>query len=172
MSFPVPVKYGTDEVEYSDGKTLTFPPGGDGSGGGGSSDWKDNYDLIIDVDLLTNPLAPTLIKGDYDTIYNMCVNKTPIRVAVYNSNPWEEGGVTYPWYEHYQILSSGLMVEDTGEPFWVDVTRWNNSVNQNVAISSNGTSVTGRASGLIPGYNKIVNIHLNSDNSVTASSYT
>lgn len=35
MSFPIPVKYGTDEIEYSDERSMSFPPGGDGSGGTG-----------------------------------------------------------------------------------------------------------------------------------------
>lgn len=166
MGFKIPVQFDTNKVIYNDGTELDFPPS---PSGGGSSDWKDNYDLIIDIDLMNQNLEPVLIKGDYDTIYNMCVNKIPVRVAVYNSNPWEEGGVKYPWYDHYQILSSGFMVEDVNDPFWVTVMRSNGGYANNVAISSNGTSVTSRANGIIPTYSNIVNILLNSDNSVTAS---
>lgn len=35
MSFPIPVKYGTDSIEYSDERSMSFPSGGDGSSGTG-----------------------------------------------------------------------------------------------------------------------------------------
>lgn len=71
MSFPVPVKYGTDEIKYSDGNTLTFPPGGDGSTGTGG--------FIVQMTASTTPMVTDKTFGE---MYAAWEKNIPIFVKV------------------------------------------------------------------------------------------
>lgn len=70
MSFPVPVKYGTDEIEYSDGNTLTFPPGGDVTGTGG---------FIVQMTATDTPMVTDKTFGE---MYDAWKKSIPIFVKV------------------------------------------------------------------------------------------
>ena len=71
MSFPVPVKYGTDEIEYSDGNTLTFPPGGNGSTGTGG--------FIVQMTATDTPMVTDKTFGE---MYDAWKKSIPIFVKV------------------------------------------------------------------------------------------
>lgn len=71
MGFPVPMKYGTDEIEYSDGNKLSFPPGGDVSSGTGG--------FIVQMTASTSPMVTDKTFGE---MYAAWEKSIPIFVKV------------------------------------------------------------------------------------------
>lgn len=75
MSFPVPVKYESGKVIYSDGAEQTFPPGGDSAGGGSGG----TGGFIVQMDVTDTPMVTDKTFGE---IYEAFNNSIPIFVHI------------------------------------------------------------------------------------------